>query len=42
MQTNGNITIFNPFIIDHERKYFGCIIWKVCAIYRALVDLDYI
>lgn len=40
MQTNGNITIFNPFIIGHDTKYFGCKIWNVWAIYRARVDLD--
>lgn len=40
MQTNGNITIFNPFVVDHDTTYFGCKIWNVWAIHRARIDLD--
>lgn len=40
MQTNNNITLFNPYIIDHETVYYGCKIWNVWAIYRGRIDLD--
>lgn len=40
MQTNNNITLFNPYITDHETVYYGCKIWNVWAIYRGRIDLD--
>lgn len=40
MQTNNNITLFNPYITDHETVYFGCKIWNVWAISRERIDLD--
>lgn len=40
MQTNNNITLFNPYIRDHDTIYYGCKIWNVWAIYRARIDLD--
>ena len=40
MQTNNNITLFNPHIENHETIYYGCKIWNVWAIYRGRIDLD--
>lgn len=40
MQTNNNITLFNPHIENHETVYYGCKIWNVWAIYRGRIDLD--
>lgn len=40
MQTNNNITLFNPFIENYETVYFGCKIWNVWAISRERIDLD--
>lgn len=40
MQTNNNITLFNPFIEDHDTIYYGCQIRNVWAIARERIDLD--
>ena len=40
MRVNNNITIFNPYLVEHDTVYYGCKIQNVWAIYRGRVDLD--
>lgn len=40
MQVNNNITIFNPYVTQHDTIYYSCKIYNVWAIYRARIDLD--
>ena len=40
METNNNITIFNPYLVDHDTVYYGCKILNVWAIYHERIDLD--
>ena len=40
METNHHITIFNPYVVDHDTVYYGCKIFNVWAIYRGRIDLD--
>lgn len=40
MRVNNNITIFNPYLVEHDTVYYGCKISNVWAIYRGRIDLD--